>query len=204
MMRACWWGVAGFLVSVQAPAATTPGSAIDLFYVANADFEISDGIDSVSIDGDGFGIQGRFKVSESVALGAEYQQVDMDDVPIEITQIRLRVAGSVQLSTGVNLTLEGGYIDADIDFGLGFPSAEGNGPMGHLGVEFRPSRAVTLFGKAGWVKIEDSDGPEFHVGARAKVSDALGILADYRMTSLEESGEDLELDDLRVGVSFLF
>lgn len=129
--------VAGVALGCIPGYAAGSGNAVDLFYIPSADFEVSDSIDSVSVDGDGFGAQGRFMVADQLFVGAEYQQVEMDDVPIEISQLRFRVIGALPLSAGVNLILEGGYIDADIDIGVF--SLSGDGPMGHVGVEFRPS-----------------------------------------------------------------
>ena len=200
-MKKCLWVIAGLVVGAGPLCATAAGNAVDVFYIPSADFEISSGGTSIGLDGDGFGAQGAFRVSDFVRVGVEYQTVEMD-VPIDITQLRFTLGGALPLSSSILFSADLGYIDTDIETSMG--DISGDGPMGHIGLVMKPSDQVEIFGKVGIVKVEESDGPEFHFGGRVRVTDAIGLMVDYRLTKLEDSGEDLELDDLRVGVSFWF
>ncbi|MFP5305834.1 MAG: hypothetical protein ACLGI7_08420, partial [Gammaproteobacteria bacterium] len=70
----------------------------------------------------------------------------------------------------------------------------GNGPL-------------TLHGEVGYLKLSDSDGPEFALGAAFALSEIFGFFVDYRLTSLEvddSGGVELDIDDLRAGVRLQF
>ena len=62
----------------------------------------------------------------------------------------------------------------------------------------------SLNGRIGYVDLGDADGMEYVVGAAFKLTNAFGIVADYRVTNFEEDNADLDVDDLRVGVRFTF
>ena len=61
-----------------------------------------------------------------------------------------------------------------------------------------------VHGSVGFISIDDADGPEFLVGLRFLANESVSIFADYRVTRLSDSGNDLDLDDLRIGAGFSF
>jgi opacity protein-like surface antigen len=176
---------------------------VDIYYIPKADLDISlSGVGSGKDDGDGFGMRGRALISDMLFLSGEYQTVEYDDSGLEIDQFRagLGLAGAVHSDLFIIGSLE--YARAKLKApGLGSESDDGFGI--HIGMLARLTQQFSVNAQVGYVSL-DGDGVEMLLGARFKPTEQFGIFVDYRMTKLSDSGVDLDLDDLRVGVGFHF
>ena len=191
-------------VAFQANAQQTSFGHVDAFYIPSANLELTvTGLGSADDDGDGFGAKGRFHVAEQIFIAAEYQAVEYDDSNIELDQIRAGVGAILPISTSVSFLGLVEFIDADIDDpNLLLEGDDGFGVHGKL--EASLTGQFTIHGGVGFLKFGDSDGPEFHIGARFQVTPNASIFVDYRTTRLSEDGNDLDFDDLRLGAGFHF
>ncbi|MGQ0529230.1 MAG: outer membrane beta-barrel protein [Panacagrimonas sp.] len=185
--------------SFAVPAiAQTGNNYIDGFFVLNSEIDFEPGGDD---DGNGFGLKGAFQVHKSIFLTGEYQGVEYDDSNADLDQIRLGAAfgpGAGAASEGIYGRAQ--YIDLDLD---GADDQDGFG--GHVGYALPVNKQFHLHGEAGYVLLDDLDGPELLVGATYKFTPNIGAFADYRMSFLDVDGAgDLDLNDLRVGARFYF
>lgn len=205
-MRIHTAGLSALMLSAfafQANAQQTSFGHVDAYYIPNADLEISDATGSAKDDGDGFGLKGRFLVSEQLFIAAEYQAVEYDDSELELDQLRVGVGFTMPINITLNFVGQVEYINAETDApGVSSESDDGFGV--HAGLEAALAPQFSLYGRVGFVSVDDSDGPEFLVGARFKVTPNASLFADYRASRFSDSGTDLDLDDLRIGAGFHF
>lgn len=177
--------------------AQTGNNYIDGFFVLNSEIDLGPADD----DGNGFGVKGAFQVHDSVFLTGEYQGVEYDDSEADLDQIRLGAAfGPGAGSRGAGLYGQGEYINLDLD-----GASDQDGLGGHVGYGLPVNDRIRLHGQAGYVLLDDVDGPEFLVGGTYKFTPNIGAFADYRMSFLDvDGGGDLDLSDLRIGARFYF
>ena len=186
-----------------APAQSASLGYIDGYYIPSAEFEISEGGASADDDGDGFGVKGRARFADQLFVTGEYQAVELDDSELEIDQLRAGVGFTSAVNPALNLIgraefiqveLDGPFLDSDDESGFGI----------HGGAEAMLTPQFMVHGSVGFISIDDADGPEFLVGLRFLANESVSIFADYRVTRLSDSGNDLDLDDLRIGAGFSF
>lgn len=152
-------------------------------------------------DGSGFGLKGEFQVHDKLFLNAEYQTVDYDG---DVDQLRLGGAfGPGAGSKGEGLYGRVEYVS--FDFGSGSGSDQ-DGVGGHVGYGLPLSNEFRLHGEAGYLVLDDLDGPELLVGATYQIAPNVALFGDYRASFLEvdNSGGDIDVNDLRLGARFLF
>lgn len=182
-----------FHASAQQPSV----GHIDGYYIPNAEIEASAGPATFSDDGDGFGVKGRALVAEQIFINGEYQSVEYDGND-ELDQLRAGLGLLSPLNATTNLVGKVEYINID-------DNVEDESGFGvHGGVEIGLSPEISLVGTVGYVDVDDFNGPEFLIGGRLQPNPNISVFADYRMTRLSDSGVDLDLDDLRLGVGFHF
>lgn len=180
---------------------TGPVGTLDAYYVPKADLDVSvpnlgDGDD----DGDGFGVKGLFRFSDTLGFVGEYQGVTYDDTDIDFNQLRAGMGWFLPTTSGV-------YVQYD-DFELDDADADGFSVHGRLAGDISPTAQLYLEAGYFWLEddFEDLEGYEFTFGGALALAPQWGVFADYRMTNLE--GEDTEIEyefgDLRLGVRFLF
>jgi len=191
-------GVGLFAMAPITAMAGGVGNSVDVYYVSSGLDVSVPGFGSADDDGDGFGAKGRFAIADNMFVSGEYQSVSYDDFDIDIDQIRAGVGFNSPLGAQASFFGLAEFINADID------DESDNGYGVHGGVQFAVSDSISLKGSIGYVDFGDADGIEYLVGAAFKLTDAFGIVADYRVTNLEEDDADLDIDDLRVGVRFNF
>jgi hypothetical protein len=187
----------------QAQAQQPSVGHVDAYYIPKADLEVSEAGFTGDDDGDGFGLRGRFNATEQVFISAEYQAVEYDDSSLELDQLRVGAGYILPINTTLNFVGQVEYISAETD-GPGISSETDDGFGVHAGLEAALAPQFSLYGSVGFVSIDDSDGPEFLVGARFQVAPNVSLFADYRATRFSDSGSDLDLDDLRLGAGFHF
>lgn len=152
-------------------------------------------------DGEGFGVKGAFQITPKVFLTGEFQSVDYDDFNIDVDQIRLGAGiGPGMGSSGEGIYGRGEYIQFDDD------SDDQDGVVGTVGYALPVNSAFRLHGELGYVYVDDADGPELLVGGTYRLTQNLGIFADYRMSYLDpdRGGGDLDVADFRAGARFTF
>ncbi len=205
-MRIHTAGLSALMLSAfafQANAQQTSFGHVDAYYIPRADLELSDATGSAEDDGDGFGLKGRFLVSEQLFIAAEYQAVEYDDSNIELDQVRVGLGLGLPINTALRFVGQVEYVDVEVDT-PGF-SSEGEDGFGvHGGLEAVLSPQFSLHGSVGFLSLGDTDGPEFLIGARFHVAPNFSLFADYRASRFSDSGTDLDLDDLRIGAGFHF
>lgn len=191
---------------VAAPFATmaaAPASSGHLeVYYNDADLDV----DSVgaSDSGDGFGVRGQGKISDQAFIFGEYQKNEYDDSEAEVQYLRGGLGFVLSSSSEVELTGKVQVVNVDVSGPGG--SADDTGFGGHVGIAFLPAPALRLFGEIGYIDAGDmGDGLEWTVGGAFSVSDQLALIADYRVSALEDdTNTEVELSDLQLGVRFNF
>lgn len=173
--------------------------------VADSETELV-GIGRAEDEGDGAGLKAQLDLG-GVFLSGEFQSVEYDDTEIQLDQARVGIALGPGAGNG-----GGFYGGAEyVNFSFDYPEVadedeeDQDGFGGHIGYAIPLSEMVRLYGQAGYVKLDDIDGPEFLVGLAVELLPNLGLFADYRATDFEDQEENkLSFDDVRMGVRFTF
>jgi len=188
------------LATVPAFAATDSINHIDGYYIPSADIEVG-GED----DGDGFGVKGRAQFADQLFFTGEYQAVEYDDSELELDQLRGGIGFFAPLSPDVHWNVRGEFVRVETD-GPFQDSEDDTGFGVHGGIEALLTPRFSVHGSLGYLSVDDVDGPEFLVGGRFKATPNVSFFADYRMSRFEDddSGSDLDLDDIRIGAGFHF
>ena len=174
---------------------------VDGYYLPWTQLKVDagDGADG-DVDGDGWGVKGLLKLTDQVAFNGEYQRSDYDG-PSKLDSYRLG-AGYYWRYFGVAAE----YINLNIDSGDIEGTADGVGLFART--SWLATSGVAFTGGVGYVRLSDGgetlDGVEFNAGLDFRITSNLGLFADYRSTQLKESGVDIDLNDVRVGVRFVF
>ncbi len=152
-------------------------------------------------DGTGFGLKGAFQVADQAFLSAEYQSIEYDDTDTEIDEIRLGGLigpGAGSKNEGIYGQLE--YVNLDFDGG-----DDQDGFGGHVGYSLPLSKEFRVYGQAGYLVLDDLDGPEILIGGTFQMASNIAIFADFRNSFLDvDGGGDVDLSTFRAGVRFLF
>lgn len=80
------------------------------------------------------------------------------------------------------------------------PRLDDRGGAAHLGVATNLSPRISVYGRGGYLKLKDHDGPEFVGGLAAQLDAAFGLFAEYRRLSLEGG----TLGEVWAGARFTF
>lgn len=186
----------GLLGSTQlALAETDPFVSLGLFFAPMSEVE-----DEVAgdVDGSGFGV--RAEVGGALHVYGEYLQSSLDDNAgdVDFTDSRLGMA--------YRSHMENGYILAAAEYvGLDFDgNGDDQGVGVHLGAGINASDKVALYGRVGMLALEDLDGPEMRLGVDATLQEGTSIYGEYRTAMLSADGDDVDVNDLRVGIRFSF
>lgn len=194
------WAVALLVAPLSSFA---QNNQLDLYYI-DANVEVTTPIaGSFEEGGDGFGIKGMFAVADGIFLAGEYQTSTYDDSDTDFQQIRGGVGFA--LATESPLTWFGLVEGISFEFDDGSEDDSDSGYGVHVGGHYDFSEIFALGARVGYVDIDDASGIEWLVDANIAISPGFGLFADYRLTSLEDDADDeIEFDDLRVGVRLLF
>lgn len=186
---------------IQMAQAESLAGFVDGYYLPWTQLKVDAGDDADGdIDGDGWGVKGMLKLTDAVAFNGEYQRSDYDG-PSKLDSYRLG-AGYYWRYFGVAAE----YINLDIKSGDLEGNTDGVGLFART--SWLATSGVAFTGGIGYVRLDDGgetlDGYEYNLGLDFRVTDNLGLFADYRSTNLKENGVDFELNDARVGVRFVF
>ncbi|AXQ27386.1 porin family protein [Solimonas sp. K1W22B-7] len=198
--------LAALLVAAPFSTMAAPASNgwLDVYY-NDSDFEITvPGLGSGDDSGDGFGIRGGAKFSDAAFVYGEYQKNEYD-AGFEVQFLRAGLGYIFSNSDNVEFYGKAEIDNVDLDDGSGSSSDE-TGFGIHGGLAFKPTPAIRLFGEIGYLDIGDAgDGLEYTIGAAFSFTDNLGLIADYRVSNLEDDDSvEVELSDLQLGVRFTF
>jgi len=185
-------------------AAPASNGWLDVYY-NDSDIEITvPGFGSGDDSGDGFGIRGGAKFADSAFLYGEYQKNEFD-AGFEVQYLRGGLGYIFSNSDSVEFYGKAEVANVELDDGAG-GSADETGFGVHGGIAFKPAPAIRIFGEVGYLDIGDAgDGLEYTIGGAFSFTDNLGIIADYRVSNLEDdTGTEVELSDLQLGVRFTF
>ena len=156
-------------------SASAQGFDYNYFSVGYQRVTLDDG--ALDVDGDGFGIEGSFEVSESFFLTASYGMAEFEEQGITVdvdtwdAGIGWHTAMNEQLDFVANLTYE--YIDLSA---ANFGSADDNGLGLGIGLRYQASDAIELNGGIDYVDYSDGgDDTVFGLGLLWGVSDSVDI-----------------------------
>lgn len=153
-------------------------------------------------DGNGFGLKGEFQVADQLFLGGQFESIEYDDSDTDVDQIRFGAAygpGAGSRNEGLYGRLE--YLEIDID-----GASEQDGLGAHAGYAIPLAPAFRVYGEAGYLFLDDADGPELLVGGTFQLQPNIAIFSDFRgaFLDVDNSNTDVDLTTFRVGARFLF
>lgn len=170
------------------------------YSASNLDVSVP-GVGSGDEDFAGFGFAGIWQVSPTAVVRGEFDASEGDDVDLTLDILRLGVAVAGRLGNtigyaGVDYTRLKLSVEGDSD------SENGVTPMVGL---MSDQEAVTFLADAGYVIMDDVDGPYVNGEITFTGFAPLGLFVGYRYYFLEgEGGIDLDYSQLRGGVRCQF
>ncbi len=213
------------LALMAAPFAAAHAAAdLDAYWIPYSAAEVGGGEDKLKFDdGDGWGVKGKFGLTDLVFLSGEYEKNKFGEIGVDggillpEDQVQLRTE---QYRGGLGFRFAetpfyayGEYIgfESKFRFDNGVTAVEtdkdkSEGWGGHLGAQGKVlNDRVTLTSEIGYVDIGDVDGLEVLAGAAVQIVKHLAIFADYRYTSLAGGNDpDVRLDEARLGARLSF
>lgn len=186
-------------------AAKATGSDVRAFY-ASEDFEI----DGEGIDGDGFGFGANLVLplgGVSLYVPVEYTDSELDfDIDLE----SLRAGVGVLVPVGPVSSFNAGIRYQDYELGIEGEEIGLDGYALFVGGKAGITPMASVYGELNYQALEDDifnedvDGFELSIGLSANFGGP-GVFAEYRMSRLEDDEDgELDLDGIRLGVSFSF
>jgi hypothetical protein len=216
---------ASALVAVPFTAAQAAAD-LDGYWIPFSSAKIGSGDDALDFDdGDGWGVKGKFGLSDLFFLSGEYEKNKFDDIGVDGGF--LGGDGAAELRTeqyrgGLGFRFPetpfytyGEYIGFESKVRVELPGPFGSvesdkdkseGWGGHLGAQGKVlNDKLTLMTEIGYVDIGDVDGLEVTAGGAVEIVKHFSIFADYRYTSLAGGNNpDVRLDEARLGARFSF
>ena len=197
-MKKTWIAAAAAACIVSAPAMAQGNNYIDGFF-ALSEVDLDPGGDD---DGNGFGIKGEFQIADQLFLGGMFENIEYDDSDADIDQIRFGGAygpGAGSKNEGLYGRLE--YVEIDPEGG-----DELDGIGGHIGYAKPLSPEFRLYGEAGYLALDDADGPELLIGGTFLVRPNIAVFSDFRgaFLDVDNTRTDIDITTFRVGARFLF
>lgn len=165
---------------------------------------------SDTADGSALGLRGEFG-NDLVFLYADHQEASQDfsvnRVPVDVDVSESRFGVGVRSdSPTVRWTGRLERYDLDMDLSVaGFSLSGSDDGVGvHVGLEADTSERAFFYGSAGYFRLSDLSGPEFRAGLAGELADNLHLFGEYRAAMLDDSTTDLDLRDVRIGISMAF
>jgi hypothetical protein len=174
----------------------------------------------LDVDGDGFGVKAFVQILEYFILNTELEFIGMDR---DLDVFNYRIGPGLGFNPTRNSTLYAlaQFIGTEFDgprtaFEPGDTVDHEEGWGVHGGFKAWTTRCWGFEGQAGWVELENFEGPEFTLGAFAQLfrigNNSLGIFADFRTqqfdfeipTAFGDVEHEVDTDEARVGVRFNF
>ena len=162
------------LLPVFAQAEGFDYTYVEVGYIS-ADFDTA----GISVDGDGFGINGSFAINDDYHLFAEYSSLGFD-FSIDLNQLAVGAGMHYGLSPTIDFVGTLAYLDAEVDSGFGSVSEDGFG----IGIGVRGRLNSTFEWEAG---IDYAD-----VGGS---NTSFGVDGRYYFTDTVAAGAGVTFDD---------
>lgn len=109
----------------------------------------------VDVDGDGLGVSGSYGFHPDFYVSGEYQTADMD-FGVDLNILELAVGYHTSLSEQLDFTAQLGFVDAEVESGLG--SADDDGFMIGAGLRGALTDAVELNGGIDYIDFDQGGG----------------------------------------------
>lgn len=183
--------------SQMALAETDPLVSVGLHFAPISSAEAEP---SPKADGYGFGL--RAQVGGPLHIHAEYTKGlhDENANDVDVTDTRLGMGYRHRLTNGF-IQASAEYAGIKLDSG-GSDTEQGLGV--HIGAGFNVAENLIAYGRVGILTLDDVDGPEMRLGVSGKLGEGATVFGEYRTLKVGSSGDDLNLSDLRLGISFSF
>ena len=210
------------LAVCSAAQAASPHEQGVAAYFGSTDLKADDGTRNVKITGRELGARAAVNISNGFFGRVEYSAFDGNKnignakVNAEVDEFRIGPGYAYKISDAASVYAEANYtvvsLDAKIQNGANTTtsSSETNGFIVAIGGSFAPIPALSVYGRAGFVSVEDEDsdekgdGPDLLAGADYSVSDVFGLFAEYRYSKLKFDDTDNEFSTYRGGVRVRF
>lgn len=158
-------------------------------------------VDGGDDDFEGFGLSGQWAPAHGVILRGDYDTTEGDDSNLDLDILRLGagLSGAFGPSTIAYVALD--YTRLTMD---GFGGSENqNGATALVGLNSQQG-SLTFLADAGYVLLDDLDGPYVNGEIVFTGLRPVGLFGGYRYYMLEADGVDFDYSQLRVGVRYLF
>ncbi len=159
-------------------------------------------IDGNSDTGNGFGFYGEVG-GDTLFVYGDYQLTSVDINAEDVDFKETRIGGGLRSGndTGTLVVRVESY-KAEIDSDS--TQSDDSGVGVHVGGDVSLNKTIGLFGDLGFVSLDDYDGTEYRLGARANLTDISEVYGAYRMLSLDDSGAELDVSEFKLGINILF
>lgn len=187
----------------SAAAAEFPTGKVGLSLSPKVDLELEGIPDG---DGNALGFYGEFGSDMIFGYGdLRASDVDVEGVDIEIDETRFGLGIRGGNDTGyLEARVEQYEAEFDIE-GVSQGDNEDDGLGAHIGGGVPLGANANLFGRFGFLSLDDLDGNEFQLGLSGEMGTNLEVYGLYRMLNLEDDANDeLDLSEFRLGLNLLF
>jgi opacity protein-like surface antigen len=185
---------------LAANAAGISYNYVELNYIVDQKLDFGGGVDD---DGDGWNFNGSFALNDTFFVNGGYSDVTLDDTDVDLSNLNLGIGARSALSDKVDMFGVLSYEDYEVDIpGFGSFDEDGFGVAG--GLRGLISDGLELNGQVKYTDVGDADGWGFKIGGVFAFAPNWAINASYSASELEESGTDLDIDELRLGLRYTF
>jgi len=151
-------------------------------------------LDNPSVDGDGLFLGGSVLVTQSLFLRAEYEYADFDR-GVDARELDLGVGVRFPAAPDIDLTLSGGYVDAEVDTRFGDFDDDGFFVGG--GVRWLVNDQVELNGGLDYVDLDESgDDVVVKLGGVVHLQRQLALVAGVDIAD--------DADTIKLGLRYHF
>jgi hypothetical protein len=202
------WILVLLLLPFSAYAEGISYSYAELNYIADEDVDFSvSGIGSADDNDDGWNFNGSFAIDDTFFLNGSYSDVSIDNfdssgIDVDVNTFNLGIGGRNRISDMLDVFGVLSYEDFELDTSAGDVDEDGFGIAG--GLRGKLSDAFELNGQIKYTDISDADGWGFKLGALYAFTPNWAFNADYSTSELEGGGADIDYDDIRVGLRYIF
>ena len=200
MLRKYWMMGLLLLLPLSAYAEGISYSYAELNYIVDEDVDVSGVGDD---DGDGWNFNASFAIDNTFFINGGYSDVNLDDFNIDVSNLNIGIGGRNRISDMLDAYGVVSYEDFEVDIpGSGDVDEDGFGIAG--GLRGLLSEGFELNGQIKYTDIDDFDGWSFKLGGLFAIAPNWAINADYTAGELEDSGVDLDIDEIRIGLRYIF
>jgi hypothetical protein len=199
-MRRLLWILSLILLPLSVYAEGLSYSYAELNYIVDEELDVGGADD----DGDGWNFNASFAIDDIFFVNGGYSDVSLDDSNIDLSNLNLGIGGRSRVAENVDAYGVLSYENFEVDTpGAGDLDEDGFGIAG--GLRGMLSDAFELNGQVKYTDISDADGWGFKLGGLYAFAPNWAANADFTTSELEDdSGADLDIDEIRVGVRYIF